>query len=83
MSNDFELAEQHRDRLIYEKDQLLAPMQEGMLAAPHPMVEGTTDGDYYRGAVSGPTEAQISWVKDHRPEDPTLSTAKAVKEEAL
>lgn len=83
MSNDFELAEQHRDRLIYEKDQLLAPMQEGMLAAPHPMVEGTTDSDYYKGAVSGPTPAQIQWVEQKRPDDPTLKTAKAVKEEAL
>jgi len=43
-----------------------------MLAAPHPMVEGTTDGDYYRGAVTGPTTAQIEWVREHRPEDPTL-----------
>lgn len=72
MTNEYELAGPTREGLIYEKSDLLAPMEPGMLAAPHPMVEGTTDGDYYRGKVTGPTDSQIDWVRAHRPEDPTL-----------
>ncbi|MDN5557911.1 MAG: NADH-quinone oxidoreductase subunit NuoI [Ruaniaceae bacterium] len=72
MSNEYELAGPTREGLIYEKSQLLAPLDEGMLAAPHPMVEGTTDGDYYRGDVLGATSAQVDWVRERRPEDSTL-----------
>lgn len=72
MTNDYELAGPTRKGLIYEKQDLLAPLREGMLAAPHPMVEGTTDTDYYQGKVTGSTEAQRAWVAEHRPDDPTL-----------
>ena len=41
--------------MIWEKQDLLAPLRSGMLQAPHPMVEGTTDTDYYRGEVNGST----------------------------
>ena len=47
------------------------------VSAPHPMVEGTEDGDYYRGKVVGSTQAQIDWVRSHRPEDPSLGAARA------
>lgn len=80
LGNDFELAEYHRETMIYEKDQILAPLQPGMLAAPHPMVEGTTDSNYYRGEVHGPTQAQVDWVKEHRPDDPTLANVQVVTE---
>ena len=81
MTNDFELAGPTREGLIFTKEDLLAPLKEGMLAAPHPMVEGTTDGDYYRGEVTGPTTSQVDWVAEHRPQDPTLDAAgKAAKE---
>ncbi|WP_017178989.1 NADH-quinone oxidoreductase subunit NuoI [Actinomyces timonensis] len=73
-----ELVGPTRTGLIYEKADLLAPVPAGALDAPHPMVEGTEDGDYYRGAVTGPTQAQADWVRAHRPEDPTLATAKVV-----
>jgi NADH-quinone oxidoreductase subunit I len=43
--------------MIYEKQDLLAPLAEGMLAAPHPMVEGTTDTEYYRGTYANPAFA--------------------------
>lgn len=82
MSNEFELADQHRENMIYEKHQILADYGEGMLAAPHPMVEGKTDGDYYRGEVEGPTDAQVQWVRTHRPDDPTLDTVKVRQEVA-
>jgi NADH-quinone oxidoreductase subunit I len=48
--------------LIFEKQDLLAPMQAGMAAAPHAMVEGTTEKDYYLGKVSRATDAQIAEV---------------------
>ncbi|PFG40372.1 NADH dehydrogenase subunit I [Georgenia soli] len=78
MTNEYELAGPTREGLIYEKQDLLAPMLEGMLAAPHPMVEGTDDDDYYRGDVTGPTAEQVEWVRAHRPGDPTLDTARPV-----
>jgi len=40
MTNVYELVGDRRDKLILEKDQLLAPLQEGMVAPPHPMVPG-------------------------------------------
>ena len=77
MGNDYEVWDNNRADLIYEKDRILAPLQPGMLAAPHPMAEGKSDADYYRGEVHGPTMAQIDWVKERRPEDPSLEQAKA------
>ena len=83
MTNEIELAGPTREGLIYEKQDLLAPMEKTMLAAPHPMVEGTADTDYYKGAVTGPTASQIEWVAAHRPEDPTLpQVAAAAGEES-
>ena len=82
MGHDFELAEYTRADDIYEKEQLLVPLSEGMLQPPHPQVEGFSDGDYYRGEVHGPTQAQIDWVRERRPEDPSLATARPVYEEA-
>jgi len=72
MTNDFELAGPTRAGLIWEKEDLLAPLRNGMLSSPHPMVEGTTDTDYYNGAVTGPTEQQEAWVTENRPDDPSL-----------
>ena len=72
-----ELVGPNRTGLIYEKQDLLAPVPDGALAAPHPMVEGTEDGDYYRGRVAGSTQAQIDWVRAHRPDDPSLDDARA------
>ena len=78
MTNDFELAGKTRAGMIYEKQDLLAPLRSGMLQAPHPMVEGTTDTNYYSGDVLGPTAAQVDWVREQRPDDPTLDAAEAV-----
>ena len=54
MTNEYELADNKRDKLIFEKEDLLAPLRLGMIPAPHPMYPGTTDTDYYRGAIKGP-----------------------------
>lgn len=53
MTNEYELADSSRGDLIYEKDQLLAPLLPGMVAPPHPMVPGTTEQDYYSNKVTG------------------------------
>lgn len=79
MTNEFELAGPSREGLIYEKQDLLAPLPQGALAAPHPMVEGTDDDDYYRGDVTGPTEAQAEWMREHRPDDPSLEDVRTVE----
>jgi NADH-quinone oxidoreductase subunit I len=51
MTNDYEMADDNRADLIYGKDKLLAPLQPGMVAPPHPMAPGATDDDYYRGNI--------------------------------
>jgi len=62
MTNFYELADDDRGKLIYEKSQLLAPAQEGMVAAPHPMVAGMTERDYYQGKVAMATPEQRAWA---------------------
>ena len=48
MTNDYELADDDRENLIWTKEQLLAPLQSGMEAPPHPMRLGADERDYYR-----------------------------------
>ena len=47
MSNDFELADDNRQDLIYTKEQLMAPLLPGMEQPPHPMRLGDDEKDYY------------------------------------
>jgi NADH-quinone oxidoreductase subunit I len=63
MTNEFELADFTRADLIFEKQDLLAPLLPGMAPAPHPMVEGTDEQDYYRGQVSRATPAQVAYAE--------------------
>ena len=67
MTNEYELADHSRAALIFEKDQLLAPLQAGMIPAPHPMVPGLEERDYYQGKVDAAVPAQQQWVNAHRP----------------
>ena len=46
--------------LIYEKDELLAPLLPGMVAPPHPMVEGADETDYYLGRVTLADASQMA-----------------------
>ena len=62
MTNFYELADDNRSGLIYEKSQLLVPAEESMVAAPHPMVAGTTERDYYLGKVTTATPEQRAWA---------------------
>ncbi|MFT4083682.1 MAG: NADH-quinone oxidoreductase subunit NuoI [Nocardioides sp.] len=47
MTNSYELADDSREKLIYEKSDLLAPLEEGMEQPPHPMRLGDDEQDYY------------------------------------
>lgn len=78
LGQDFEIAKYTREAEIFEKDEILVPVAEGMLTPPHPMVEGLNDGDYYRGRVTGPSQAQVDWVRERRPDDPSLATVQVV-----
>jgi NADH-quinone oxidoreductase subunit I len=51
MTNDYEMADDNRSDLIYDKARLLAPLQPEMTAPPHAMAPGSTDEDYYRGNI--------------------------------
>lgn len=51
MTNEFELADNKRTKLIYEKEDLLAPLLPGMELPPHAMAEGATETDYYLGNI--------------------------------
>ena len=62
MTNFYELSGPSRRGLIYEKQDLLAPLQSGMLDAPHPMVPGTTEKDYYSGRVTEAVAEQKAWA---------------------
>ncbi len=54
MSNEYELARDSRQDLIFTKEQLLAPLLPGMERPPHPMWLGSSDKDYYLGALANP-----------------------------
>ena len=64
MTHEYELADDSRAELIFEKDKLLAPLLPGMAAPPHPMVPGTTEKDYYEGKIDGVVPGQIPDVAD-------------------
>ena len=57
MSNEYELARDSRQDLIFTKEQLLAPLLPGMEKPPHPMRLGETEQDYYVGALTNPGSA--------------------------
>ena len=49
MTNEFKLADTSRASLIYEKEDLLAPLLPGMEQPPHPMRLGSDDKAYFLG----------------------------------
>ena len=70
MTNEYELADNNRADLIFTKDQLLAPLQSGMLRPPFPMAEGMEERDYYLGKVTEATDGQRALVAARtRPDD--------------
>ncbi|MDO5739612.1 MAG: NADH-quinone oxidoreductase subunit NuoI [Ornithinimicrobium sp.] len=63
MTNEYELADDNRTSLIYEKHQLLVPSTSEQLTPPFPMAQGRSDRDYYRNLVTGPTQEQQDYVE--------------------
>ncbi len=59
MINFYELADDDRQKLIYTKEDLLAPLLPGMEQPPHPMRLGDHEQDYY---VHGPELARCRGV---------------------
>lgn len=49
MTNEYELADDNRADLIYEKNDLLAPLLPGMVEPPHEQMISPDHQDYYRG----------------------------------
>ena len=68
MTNDFKLSDDSRTRLIYEKDDLLAPLLPGMEQPPHPRRLGDDEKAYFLGLPATGT-----------PDTRTGSTAGATK----
>ncbi|MFC4335347.1 NADH-quinone oxidoreductase subunit NuoI [Salininema proteolyticum] len=58
MSNEYELAADNRRDLIFTKEQLLAPLTEGMERTPHPMRLGDSEKDYYGTGTDNPGASQ-------------------------
>jgi len=80
MTNVYELADDSRSKLIFEKHQLLGPVQEGMVAAPHPMVAGMRERDYYQGKVTQATAEQRAWAEGREADLADLSKARTSTE---
>jgi NADH-quinone oxidoreductase subunit I len=72
MTNEYELADDDRQDLIYDKDRLLAPLLPGMEQPPHPMRLGENEQDYY---VQGPEMARRSDVRDSTSDEIDISGA--------
>jgi NADH-quinone oxidoreductase subunit I len=56
MTNEYEIADDSRENLIWTKEQLLVPLAPGMEAPPHPMRLGEHEKDYYRLGAAGLTD---------------------------
>jgi NADH-quinone oxidoreductase subunit I len=78
MSTDYEIAGPTRAGMIYTKADLLAPLEPGMVAPPHPMVPGTADTDYYEGKVTGAVPEQAEWAAAHGPAQAAPTRGSAV-----
>jgi len=81
MTNEYELAGDSRENLIWTKEQLLAPLQPGMEAPPHPMRLGESEEDYYRlgpsfaAAQSADVLGTLAEAADHGPTVPGTASA--------
>ena len=69
MGNEYELADDSREDLIFTKDQLLAPLLAGMEAPPHPMRLGDDEKAYYVGGTTPPVAGDATIEGRLRPEE--------------
>ncbi len=67
MSHEYELADNNRADLIFEKQDLLAPMTSGMVAPPHPMASGTDEKNYYAGEFDQPEDSRATTPAEVQP----------------
>ena len=58
MTREYEMADDNRADLIFTKEDLLAPLLEGMVPAPHDMYPGADHATYYRGEITGAAAEQ-------------------------
>ena len=58
MTNEYELADNSRESLIYEKSDLLAPLLPGMEQPPHAMRLGDDESAYYLGGNKTAAQAE-------------------------
>jgi NADH-quinone oxidoreductase subunit I len=76
MTNEYELADDSRESLIWTKEQLVVPLLPGMEAPPHPMRLGESETDYYNLGGSGVAGAKAAAT----PQDASGAEAAAVQE---
>jgi NADH-quinone oxidoreductase subunit I len=75
MSNEYELARDSRKDLIFTKEQLLAPLLEGMERPPHDMHLGDTEKDYYLGSLLNPGTSAGAEHNPGHAHEPVVETA--------
>ena len=75
MTNEYELADDSRESLIWTKEQLVVPLQPDMEAPPHAMRLGDSEEDYYRlGAMlAAANQSDASAAEAARPGEPGAS----------
>ena len=64
MTNDYEIADDNRESLIWTKEQLLAPLEPTMEDPPHPMRLGASERDYYLLGGAGVASREAGTAED-------------------
>jgi len=64
MTNDYEIADDNRESLIWTKEQLLAPLEPAMEDPPHPMRLGASERDYYLLGSAGVASREAGTAED-------------------
>ncbi|MDR1512474.1 MAG: NADH-quinone oxidoreductase subunit NuoI [Propionibacteriaceae bacterium] len=59
MTNEFKLANTSRRKLILTKDDLLAPLLEGMTAPPHDRLLGDDESEYFSGLPDSGQDTRV------------------------
>jgi NADH-quinone oxidoreductase subunit I len=83
MTNEYELADDSRQDLIFTKEQLLAPLMPGMEQPPHPRRLADSEKEYYLGVFSLPIVPSDPAIEGRNPASSrTRAEALAPGEEA-
>jgi NADH-quinone oxidoreductase subunit I len=77
MTNEFELADDTREKLIYEKSDLLAPLLPGMEKPPHERRLGDDEQAYFLGLpATGVPDDRAGDISRGRGSSPTVEAEK-------